>query len=134
MKKILIVVIILVAAFSMYNFSMTGDITKSKTTIDFAPKEIKTGQTINIDLAPSKGGVDILMTVHAKNGLRKDSTDEWGHDCANYKRTSTGTKCRYPWKFDYRIPKSLMPGQYYFRFYDYEETDFVASTFFTVVE
>lgn len=136
MKKILILVIILVAAFMMYNFTMTGKSTfrGSDTVIDFTPKEVKAGQTITIDLTPSKEGVKRLMSVHTTGHLRKDTTDAWGQDCANAGRTSTGTKCAIPWTFDYRVPIGFKPGQYYFRFYDFGMKDYIASDSFTVIE
>lgn len=131
-KLIIACIIIVLMAFISYTGNITGKSTVldqikgtvpySETQIIINPVEAKAGQSISVTVIPGSDGAKKVMTIHSKNGINKDSTSEWCNLGWTRKQQLQGAesfKCIQTNTFDYRIPSSFKPGDYYIRLYDY---------------
>lgn len=134
MKKVVLAIIILIfMAFISYNYEkITGQATVldqikgtkpySETQIIIDPVEAKAGEKISVTVVPGRDGAKREMTIHSENGINKDSTSEWcnlGWTRQEQLAGAESFKCTMEKTFDYRIPSSFKPGDYYIRLYDY---------------
>ena len=134
MKKVVLAVIILVFAALISYTDITGNIvldqikgTKpySETQIIVNPAEARAGQTVKVTIIPGSEGAKKEMGVYSKSGIKKDSSSAWcnlGWTRLQQLAGAESYKCIQEKTFNYRIPSSFKPGDYYIRIYDYAKS------------
>lgn len=131
MKKVVLAVIILIFAAFVSYIDITGNtvldqikgtVPYSETQIKIYPVEQKAGLSLSVTVIPGSDGAKKEMIILSGSGLVKDSTKEWcslGWTRLQQLQGAESYKCTQEKTFNYRIPASFKPGDYYIRLYDY---------------